>query len=141
MACEDGVVRFTVPRQIGGRSCRGEGGGMERPLLALLQLSFNCCGSTRKKAEISNEALAVFGRCRFQDNSIVLGFGAGLGLLHYHNLYAPISFTHQISRLVTRIKECIRVKSIMVKKPSCVMKVNGMEGVQSPGTFCRSEFF
>ena len=59
--------------------------------------------------------------------------------LHYHRFSALVisvsSFgemllTRQISRLVTRIKECIRVESIVVKKPKkCVMKVNRMEGV------------
>jgi len=44
-----------------------------------------------------------------------------------------VLLTRQISRLETRIKECIRVESIMVRKPNnkCVMKVNGMEGACS----------
>jgi hypothetical protein len=77
------------------------------------------------------------------------------GLLHYQGFLAlvilevwglsglEILLTRQISRLETRIKECIRVESIVVRKPKCVMKVNRMEGVnkRGPGTFCRSEFF
>jgi len=37
--------------------------------------------------------------------------------LHYQNLSALAILIRQISRLVTRIKECIRVKSMMVRKP------------------------
>lgn len=50
----------------------------------------------------------------------------------------------QISRLETRIKECIRVESMMVGKPKMRNESKwGWKGpnAKGPGTFCRSEFF
>lgn len=74
--------------------------------------------STRKQERISNGALGFLLGLGLGDKQLCLGLRRSKRRLQPPRFpLALISLTRQISRLETRIKECIRVESIVVKKP------------------------
>jgi hypothetical protein len=72
-----------------------------------------------KRGRFSNEALVVSFWVEFRDKKLCLDSSLRMvaATLSKVALLLYLELTRQISRLETRIKECIRVESIMVKKP------------------------
>jgi len=89
---------------------------MVEPSLVLIQLRFNCAVSTRKERIFKWGSGAFFRGSGWGTRNCALVTGS-VKRFNHQSPPALISLTRQISRLETRIKECIRVESIVVEKP------------------------